>query len=137
MKQFDILEHTADVGIVAYGKNLKEVFENAAFGMFSLMVDPDTVEEKISYELKVEDEDREGLLTEWLNELIYVSEVHEAVFKRFMITHLSERSLIAKVYGEEIDLSRHQIKTQIKACTYHELKIEKNEIWSARVILDV
>jgi len=137
MKQFDILEHTADVGIVAYGKNLKEVFENAAFGMFSLMVDPDTVEEKISYELKVEDEDREGLLTEWLNELIYVSEVHEAVFKRFKITHLSERSLIAKVYGEEIDLSRHQIKTQIKACTYHELKIEKNEIWSARVILDV
>lgn len=137
MKQFDILEHTADVGIVAYGKNLKEVFKNAACGMFSLIVDPDTVEEKISYELKVEDEDRESLLTEWLNELIYVSEVHEVVFKRFEITHLSERSLIAKVYGEEIDLSRHQIKTQIKACTYHELKIEKNEIWSARVILDV
>ncbi|MDO8886374.1 archease [Candidatus Oleimmundimicrobium sp.] len=138
-KQFDILEHTADVGLAAYGRSLKEVFENAAVGMFSLVADLNKVGDSFSCELKVENEDREGLLVEWLNELIYVSEVQEVILKKFNITHLEEdgRFLTAKAYGEKIDLSRHQIKTQIKACTYHNLKIEKNKIWEARVIFDI
>ncbi len=137
-KRFDILEHTADIGLVAYGRNLEEVFENAAEGMFSLIMDIDKVGDSFSCELRVESEDKEGLLVEWLNELLYISEVNEIILKMFKITYLEkDRFLTAKVYGEKVDLNRHQIKTEIKACTYHELKIKKDKVWRAQVIFDI
>ena len=137
-KRFDILEHTADIGLIAYGKSLKEVFENAAIGMFSLVTDLDKVGDSFSCELRAENEDKEGLLAEWLNELLYISEVDEVVLKTFKITHLEkDRFLTARAYGEKVDLDRHEIKTQIKACTYHELRVEKDKMWRAQVIFDI
>ena len=137
-KRFGILEHTADIGLVAYGRNLEEVFENAAEGMFSLIMDIDKGGDSFSCELRVESEDKEGLLVEWLNELLYISEVNEIILKTFKITYLEkDRFLTAKVYGEKVDLNRHQIKTEIKACTYHELKIKKDKVWRAQVIFDI
>ncbi|HDP70183.1 MAG TPA: archease [Actinobacteria bacterium] len=138
MKRFDILEHTADVGIVAYGKSLKEVFENTALGMFSLIVDPRTVRERVCYDVRVENEEKEDLLVEWLNELLYIFEVNKVVFKKLKALRLKdERFLEAKACGERIDLRRHQFEIQIKGCTYHELRVEKDKTWRAQVIFDV
>lgn len=138
MQPFEVLDHTADVGLKSYGETLKEVFENAAIGMFSLITDLDNVKVSLSAEIEIEAEDRETLLVEWLNELLYRFEVEYLVFKRFEIVDWDEEyRLRARAYGEPLDLGRHQIKTQIKATSYHELKIEHSDGWSAQVIFDI
>ena len=67
MKRFDIIDHTADVGIVAYGAELAEAFVNAAYAMFTLIADLEGVKQTVSREIEVEAEDQEGLLVRWLN----------------------------------------------------------------------
>lgn len=137
MPRFEVIDHTADVGIVAYGKDLKEAFANAAFGMFSLIADLEKVRGSISREIDVQSTDQEALLVDWLNELLYLFDVEHIIFKRFEITALSQKKLKAKVYGEKIDTSRHQLKTAVKAATYHMLKIEKNKGVRVQFILDI
>jgi SHS2 domain-containing protein len=135
--RFEVIDHTADVGIIAYGSDLKEAFANSAYGMFSLIADLDGVNEDVSRDIDVRSTDREALLVDWLNELLYLFDVEHIIFKRFAITALSQKRLRAKVYGEKVDTSRHQLKTAVKAATYHMLKIEKNEGVKVRFILDI
>lgn len=138
MQAFEVLEHTADVGLRAYGQTLKEVFENAALGMFSLITILGDVKPVLTDELYVEAEDRDSLLVEWLNELLYKFEVEYKVYKRFEIIDWDEEHrLLARAFGEPLDLGRHEIQTQVKAVSYHLLKIEHNEYWSAQVIFDI
>lgn len=138
MIPFEPLEHTADIGLRSYGKTLKEAFENAARGMFSLMTDVTKVEKKKTYEVQVRSEDAEGLLVEWLNELIFLFETELAVFNDFEVRRWDEKSYLkAFAYGEDIDLKRHEFEIQIKACTYHMLKISKSDLWKCQVIFDV
>lgn len=137
MKQFEVVNHTADIGIRAYGKTPQEVFENAAAGMFSLMADLSTVKESESFDISVEGEDRENLLVEWLNELLYFFETENVLLKKFEITEWSDHHLSARITGERIDLQRHSLETQIKAATYHTLKVSHNDLWQAQVIFDV
>jgi protein archease len=135
--RFEVIDHTADVGIIAYGGDLKEAFANAAYGMFSLIADLDEVGEEVSREVDVQAIDQEALLVDWLNELLYLFDVDHIIFKRFEITDLNRNRLKAKVYGEKIDTSRHQLRTAVKAATYHMLKIENNKEVKVRFILDI
>lgn len=138
MKAFEILDHTADVGLRVYGRDLEELFANAALGMFSLMADLGGVEEELCFEVEAKADDREGLLVEWLNELLYLSETKKILFRRAEILKLEEeKTLTAKAYGEPIDLKKHTLREEIKACTYHQLKIAKNDFFHAEVVLDV
>lgn len=137
MPRFEVIDHTADVGIIAYGSDLKEAFANSAYGMFSLIADLDSVKENVSRKVNVEATDQEALLVDWLNELLYLFDVEHIIFKRFDITVLSQNRLQAKVYGEKIDKSRHRLKTGVKAATYHMLKIEKNKGVRIQFILDI
>ena len=137
MPRFEVIDHTADVGIIAYGGDLKEAFANAAYGMFSLIADLDGVGEVVSREIDVQATDQEALLVDWLNELLYLFDVDHIIFKRFEITDLNRNRLKAKVYGERIDASRHQLKTAVKAATYHMLKIERNKGVKVQFILDI
>lgn len=137
MTKYKILEHTADVGIEARGKTLKEAFENAASGMLSIMIDSEKVAEKESYSLKTKGRDEKELLVAFLSELLYKYEVDDILPKRVNISLLTDKELRAKVYGEKIDLKKHTIDTQIKAVTYHQLAIEKNKNWKIRVIFDI
>jgi len=132
-----VIDHTADVGIIAYGSDLKEAFANSAYGMFSLIADLDEVSEKVSRSIDVRSTDREALLVDWLNELLYLFDVEHIIFKRFAIASLSQKRLQARVYGEKVDTSRHRLKTAVKAATYHMLKIEKNKEVKVRFILDI
>ena len=137
MPRFEVIDHTADVGIIAYGSDLKEAFANSAYGMFSLIADLDGVKEKVSRKVDVRSTDQEALLVDWLNELLYLFDVEHVIFKRFEITALSRNRLQARVYGEKVDTSRHQLKTGVKAATYHMLKIEKNKEAKVQFILDI
>ena len=132
--RFKPIEHPSDVGIIAYGKNLKEIFENAAYGMFSLMADLDKVEPKQSLKIKVEAEDQESLLVNWLNELIFNEDAKKMIFKDFKITKLTDRELEAEVRGEKINLDVHDLYRPVKAATYNQLEIREN---CAKIIFDV
>ena len=136
MKRFELIEHTADTGLVAYGHDLAGAFANAAYGMFSIMADLGRVQEKDSIPVELEEEDAEALLFEWLNYLLYIFDVHMLLLKRFDVELLDGHSLKATCHGEKYDPSRHRLKTGVKSATYHMLQVdrEKNQV---RVILDV
>jgi SHS2 domain-containing protein len=137
-KDFEVIAHTADIGIIAYGADLKQAFVNAARGLFSLITELDTVAVKEQRDIQVTAPDREALLVNWLNELIYLFEAKEMLFNRFDITSLTDTELRATGYGEKIDLARNTLKIQVKATTYHMLKIEHTEKgWKSQVIFDV
>ena len=124
------------MGLVAYGKSLAEAFANAAYGLFSLIVEPNKVKEKESRKVTVQAQDAESLLFNWINELIYIFEVERLLFKSFDITEFTGKRLEATCWGEKYDPSRHQLKTGVKSATYHMLKVdgEKNRV---QVIFDV
>ena len=141
MKEFEILEHTADIGIAAYGKTKREVFINAAKGMFNIITEKERgFKENFSHNLRIRAENIENLLVAWLSELLYLSETRLVVFNRFEIEEFSDYRLKGKAFGEKIDQSSHKIKKEIKAVTYHRLEIEKDEengLWKAQVIFDI
>lgn len=138
--RFKIIEHTADAGIVAYGKDLKEAFASAARGMFSLVADLRGVAEVEERRIAVAAPDREALLVEWLNELIFLLDTEGLLFKRFEITALADGALEAVACGEKIDLERHHLGTAIKAATYHQLKVQEtrgHKGYRVQVIFDL
>ena len=136
MKRFEFIEHTADVGLIAYGKTLAEALANAAYGMFSIITEPDTVREVESRSVEVSEVDTEALLFEWLNSLIYYFDVEMLLFGSFDIVEFKEGHLQAICRGEKYDPSRHHLKTGVKSATYHLLEVdrEKNQV---QVIFDV
>ena len=137
MPDFEIVDHTADTGIIAYGKDIRELFINSARGMFSIIISPEQVAEVTRQDINVEAENQDELLVAWLNELLYLFDAENLVFARFEISDIGKTSMTATAFGETIDLNRHEIKSPIKAATYHLLKIEKNDMMKAQVIFDI
>ena len=137
VKRFEIIEHTADIGIAAYGNDLKKAFANAAYALFSLMVDLKDVGDTLCREVKITAESQEDLLVAWLNELLYIFEVENVLFRRFRIGELTETRLRSRCYGELIDPARHKIKMGVKATTYHMLKIERKNGFRVQVLFDI
>jgi len=136
-KEFEILDHTADVGIIAYGASVNQAFANAAKGLFSLITELDSIEELFQRDIELVAPDRESLLVEWLNELIYLFDVENVVFKRFDITELNDTRLKARSYGEKVDSSKHKLKMGVKAATYHMLKVDKTNGCKVQVLFDI
>ncbi len=137
VKEFEILDHTADVGIIAYGNDTNEAFANAAKGLFSLITDLDDVEEIEYRDIELTATDQESLLVGWLNELIYLFDAEQMLFKRFDITRLSQTHLKARSYGHKVDSSRHKLKTGVKAATYHMLGIDNSDGCKVQVLFDI
>jgi SHS2 domain-containing protein len=137
VKEFEILEHTADIGIIAYGADLKQAFANAAKGLSSLITDPGGVEERLHRDIELSADDEESLLVDWLNELVFYFDTEGILFKRFDIIELDGNHLRARGYGERVDSARHELKTGVKAATYHMLKIEKGKGCRVQVIFDI
>ncbi|MCI0534605.1 MAG: archease [Verrucomicrobiales bacterium] len=132
------LEHTADTGIIVRADCLKELFGRAAWGMFSVMVDLSAVQPKVAARVSVEATDQKALLVKWLSELNIQHVTKHWLFSRFDISELGDTHLSAEVYGEAIDPERHAIYTEIKAITFHDLRIEKEgERWKAQIIFDL
>jgi len=135
---FEIIDHTADVGIIAYGTDIEELFRNAALALFSLITEPETIQEKSHLDLKVRSNERDSLLVEWLNELIYFFDAKHILLNRFDIESLTQNELRATCYGEGFDPMKHKIKRGIKAATYHMLRLDKDDDgYKAQVILDI
>jgi SHS2 domain-containing protein len=135
--KFKIEGTTADKRLIAFGKTPEELFQNAALGMYSEMVDLEEIQDADVREIRLEGAgDTEGLLVGWLNELLYLFDSEDFVGTRFCLSFPEEGALQAQVYGAII--SQDLVFGEIKAATYHEIQIlEKGGAFEARIILDV
>ncbi len=137
-RPFEILEHTADVGIVAHGGSLAELFANAATGMFSLMADLEGVRQAEERQIDIEARDCEGLLVRWLTELLYYLDAEEMLFSRFDVEEIGDTRLRARAFGERIDHQRHRLHFGVKAVTRHMLEVAPEDGgYRAQVLFDI
>lgn len=138
-RTFQIVEHSADIGVRAFGRDLPTTFCNAAKGMFSLITDLRTVRvsEKLVIELTAGD--LPEILVVWLNEMLFTFDTRQMLLKKFVITELNPTNLKGECWGEKVDRTRHELKRGIKAATFHRLKIgqTKNGLYEVTVILDI
>jgi len=138
MKAYEFINHTADLGIRVRGDSLKQLFERAGWAMFDILVELKGVKLKETVEIEIEGEQIDELLADWLRELLYKFNGEGYLFKEFEVKKLDKEGLKAKVKGEKLDLSHHQLKTEIKAVTYHGLEVKKKkDSWETQVIFDV
>ena len=138
-KPYEIFDHTADIGIVVRGKNLEEIFEKAAYGMFDIMVDLENVYPIGKYRVKVSSPTIEDLLVDYLSELLYVFSVEYFVMCDFnvKIERGDEDYFLSGIaLGEPYNREKHGIKNEIKAVTYHELKVDLKK-GLAKIIFDI
>jgi SHS2 domain-containing protein len=138
MKRYETFDHTADIGIRVFGHTVEEVFTNAAYALFDQLTDLRKVGNRATQEISVEGVDREDLLIRWLGELLFLCQGRGYLFKEFSILSLDSNSLKATARGEIFDPSRHRIKTEIKAVTYHQIELKRaDEGWEGKVVFDV
>lgn len=138
MRPYETFEHTADIGLLARGRTLEEVFVHAAEGLVDLMVDPQSLRGGTRLDVTVSAPDREALLVAWLNELLYHLDIRGFLPRRCRITRMNDTELAAELDGESIDRSRHAVRRMVKAATYHGLRLAQTDgFWEARVILDL
>lgn len=128
MKKFEYFDHTADVGIKAYGKSLEEAFENSALAVFEIMTDTSKVEPKEKREVHIDGIDLYNLLYRWIESLLVYYDSELLVFSKFKVK-IDENNLTldGEAFGEKFDPSRHEGRTYVKAMTYHEMEIKKHE----------
>ena len=138
MKTYELVDHTADVGIKAYGKNLSEAFENAAKAMFDIITDKSEIESIGQYDINLEAPDLEQLLVDFLSELLFLNSAKNLVFGFFKVDLDNKNiSLSAHVFGEKYNISKHKIGTEIKAVTYHMLEVRDKQPFHVQVIFDI
>jgi SHS2 domain-containing protein len=139
MKKFEFVDiTTADTAFVAYGKDLNELFENAAIAMFEVMINTKQIKPKVERKVKLTGNDLQSLMFNWLNNLLLFVDSESLAFSDFKTEVDGKKfTLNAVCKGEKIDPKKHETRTAVKACTYHQMKVEKNGIWKARVILDI
>lgn len=141
MKDYELIDHTADLGVKLRAGNLRELFKNAALAMFDIIAEKRrkiTVKSGKIEKLIVKQEagDLDELFINWLNELLSLSAIKEAIFCDFEFNVLGEHRLEARVGG--CDIGEYKINSEVKAATYHGLKIEESHgSWNAEVIFDV
>ena len=138
MRRYKVLDHTADIGLVVYGENLQGLFENAAEGFFHLMTDLRMVKPKVERRIEMEGKTLERLMVDWLSELLYLHEVENLLFKTFHVDSVGKEGLRAVAVGEPFQEGVHVIKSAIKAVTYHQIRVQKeNGMWKAQIIFDL
>ena len=125
MKRYEQFPHTADIGLRVFGKDLKELFENAAFAMFDTIADLEGLRGELEESFELQARNAEELLVAWLDELLYNFYTKQIIFFKFDINQISETDIKARALGRLAGSNRNRLKTEIKAATYHDLKIQK------------
>jgi SHS2 domain-containing protein len=135
---YETFDHTADIGLRIAAPTLEELLAEAGRGFSSLIVaNLESVRPVEERTVNVSGVEPDYLLFDWLNELVYLLDREHLVFSRFEIA-LADGGLTAVCHGEWLDHTRHQLEHEVKAVTYHDLKVEQVEAgWVAEVILDI
>jgi len=138
MNCYQLLEHTADMGIEAQGETPDALFRQMALGLREIMTGCVDIGQQSEIIVKVEGKCWEDLLVNWLGELVFLLEARHFLPGEFSIEQLDENRLVARVLGEIFDPARHYVDREIKAVTYHQVRVEQNEDgWVAQVFVDL
>ncbi|MFW6375704.1 MAG: archease [Thermoplasmatota archaeon] len=134
---YEQFEHTADVGIRAWGPNIEEAFSEAGKGLYSIMTDLDKVDCILEEEIAIKEDNLETLLVKFLSELVYLFEVKSYLFCDFDVSIKENDELELKVMakGEEMDLKKHDMDTAVKGVSYHEINIDPSG--EVKVLFDI
>jgi SHS2 domain-containing protein len=135
---YELFEHTADLGLRVRAPDLDTLFAEAAECLFSAVVENlSTIRPEIRQDIELLGRDREYLLFDWLRGLLYRLDAEHLVFSKFEV-HVRDDGLSATAWGEKLDPARHPLSHEVKAITYHELKVEQTaDGWLAEVIVDI
>lgn len=134
----ETFEHTADLGLRIRAADLNTLFAEAAEALFSCLVeDLSSVKPVQMLEIRLQGEDREYLLFDWLKALLYHFDAEHLLFARFEVK-ITPEGLEGKAWGEPLDRFRHELGHEVKAITYHGLKVEPSaDGWLAELIVDI
>ena len=135
MARYQLIDHTADVMVRCTGGTLEGCFSNAAYAMFDQMMDASTISHTTTRDIEVEGRDDESRLYRFLSELLFVMDCEGLVFNDFDVTFDGDR-VRCRAYGEPLDIGKHRPRAEIKAVTYHMLKVDR-DVPSVDVIFDV
>jgi len=135
---FEVFDHTADLGLRVRANDLNALFSDAGRALLSVIVsNPDAVEPRDAVEVDLAGRDREYLFVDWLGELLFLFESKKFLASRFEV-NVTDAGVQAAIRGEPYDAARHLLAHEVKAVTYHGLKVEQTESgWLAEVILDI
>ena len=138
---YKFLDHTADVLFQAEAENLNELFQQCALALEETQVEISKVEQKESITIKVEHKNVEGLLFDFLDDLVFYKDADLLIFSRFDI-YIEEKEgkyfLTCQAYGEKLDHKKHEPKVDVKAITMHMFEVKKtDEGWFAQVLVDI
>lgn len=131
VKDIKFFSHTADVEFESYGTTLEKAFENAALALFGILTDIKKVKPVIRKNIKIESEDLESLLYDFLEKFLIMLDAENIVFSKVIVKKITANAkctLEAEAYGEKFDEKRHQSRTLVKAITYHGMKIGKKKV---------
>jgi SHS2 domain-containing protein len=135
----EVFAHTADIGLRIKAATLEELFCEAATGLFGLIVAnlaDVRMSEEVAFDLE-DSGDRDYLLFDWLNELLFTFDSQRLVLAKFSV-QFSPTGLQGTAWGEPLDATRHQLEHEVKAITYHGLKVVPDgDGWLAEVIVDI
>src|SRR5207253_963052 len=135
---FELFEHTADLGLRISANSLDELLAEAARGLLAMLVaNPDAVRPVQTKTIAISSDDPAYLLFDWLSELLYAFETEKLLFSGFDL-QLRNNQLTATCRGELMDSTRHQMEHEVKAISYHNLRVEQTRSgWKAEVIVDI
>lgn len=138
MTMHEFFEHTADLGLRIRAATLDMLFAEAAAALFSAVVeDLSTVRPLQQVDVSLASDDREFLLFDWLKELLYRFDAEHLLFSRFEV-HAAGNRLTGTAWGEPLDRTRHELAHEVKAITYHGLRVEQTaDGWLAEIIVDI
>jgi protein archease len=136
---YEFFEHTADIGVTVYGTTLRELFQNAALALYEALGKFELSSHDAQRTLNLQTASAEDLLHDWLTELLYELETHHVLYEKIDLTKVEGMSLSATLRGGIIDFARSQTNEEIKAVTYHQLRVEQmpEGSWRATLIFDV
>lgn len=132
----------ADIAFEAYGKTLKELFQNCALALTTVMVDLNDIKPSKNYKLRMKSQGIEELLFDFLSELVLLKDKDQILFSRFELKieelKTKEYLLKANLRGEKINPQKHKLRSDVKAVTWHMFKLGKDDTgWKVQIILDI
>jgi tRNA nucleotidyltransferase (CCA-adding enzyme) len=136
--RWEHFSHQADIGVRGLGATREEAFEQAALALTAVITDLRTLEPAERVEVACEAPSDELLFVDWLNAIVYEMATRTMLFGRFQV-HIDGNCLRASLWGQPVDLARHEPAVEVKGATYTELAVKRDPagIWIAQCVVDV
>ncbi len=135
---YEVFEHTADLGLRVVAADLNALFAEAGHGLFAMIVEnPEAIRPGRPVSIHLDGGDREYLLFDWLNELLFLFDSEHLLLSEFRV-NVQPAGLSAEARGEALDPTRHRLDHEVKAITYHGLAVKQTAAgWVAEIIVDI